>query len=189
MCERPNARLAFRLVRAVVISTQMRRTAVNCCACTANGHAVAKAAIPSMKARRRIPFPQGPNCTTRFCNYSRDLRPVKWGSGPVCTAPIPNARCPLWVKSGHSAAQSRWPLYPESGHQNLACVTCNSSGSLAILTAIRRASSLLRLGGRASAGISTNTRTAVWPGVCLSIALVGRANSALPIVDFIFADH
>src|SRR5262249_50496817 len=29
-----------------------------------------------------------------------------------CTAAIPNRSCPLWVKSRHSAAQRRCPLYP-----------------------------------------------------------------------------
>jgi hypothetical protein len=48
---------------------------------------------------------------------------------------------------------------PESEHQNLARVTRNSSGSLAIFAAILRASSLLKqLGCRAPAGLEAATR-------------------------------
>jgi len=63
-------------------SMPMRRIRSACCARAANGQAAAEPAM-LMKSRRRIAFPQGPNCATRFCNYSRDLRPAKWGSGAI----------------------------------------------------------------------------------------------------------
>src|SRR5262249_32926293 len=34
-------------------------------------------------------------------DYSRELRPAKWGCGSGCTATIVQLECPLWVKSGH----------------------------------------------------------------------------------------
>jgi len=46
-------------------------------------------------------------------DYSRDLRPVEWGQGLVCTAAIPNVRFPLWVKSRHRGISNQCPLYPQ----------------------------------------------------------------------------
>ena len=58
----------------------------------------------------------------------------------------------------------------------------NSSRSLAMLAAIFRASSLLGSWSLIAAlALPRNRHAAVWPGVYLSIALVGRANSALPM--------
>src|SRR5215472_10648814 len=51
------------------------------------------------------------------------------------------SRRPLWVNSGHRSTPASCPLYPQKRTSELACVTCNSSGSLAIFAAIRRASS------------------------------------------------
>ena len=48
-----------------------------------------------------------------MADYSRDLRPVEWGQGLVCTAAIPSVRCPLWVKSGHRGTSNQCPLYPQ----------------------------------------------------------------------------
>jgi hypothetical protein len=69
-----------------------------------------------MKSRRRILPPKGsgvhrPSLTG--CDYSRDLRPAKWGSGPGCTATLLNCSCPLWVKSGHWSTSDQCPLYPQ----------------------------------------------------------------------------
>src|SRR5690349_24915738 len=54
---------------------------VSCCACAASGKATAEPLIPIMKSRRRIAFPGAQNCGDLRCNYSRDLRHAKWGSG------------------------------------------------------------------------------------------------------------
>jgi len=55
--------------------------------------------IALTKSRCRIAFPKGrdhADCVTA-CNYSRDLRPAKWGSGSSCTAAMVRRECPLWV--------------------------------------------------------------------------------------------
>src|SRR5262249_40624752 len=59
-------------------------------------------------------------------------------TGDRCSAGFRPGLCPLWVKSGHRALVGLCPLYPQKrtfGH------SLSSSGSLAMLTAIRRASS------------------------------------------------
>src|SRR6516162_6792422 len=64
------------------MSTPTRRTAPACCACAVNGHATADPAIPVMKSRRRISSPKGSGVrrlSLEQCDYSRDLRPTKWG--------------------------------------------------------------------------------------------------------------
>ena len=55
---------------------------VDCCARAVSGHAPADPAIPTMKSRRRIaPQGSGPRRLKNSLDYSRDLRPTKWGSG------------------------------------------------------------------------------------------------------------
>jgi len=51
----------------------------DCCARAASGHAAADPAIPLMKSRRRIAFTEA-GLRRIGCDYSRDLRPAKWGS-------------------------------------------------------------------------------------------------------------
>ena len=46
-------------------------------------------------------------------DYIRDWRPVKWGSGSVCTTAILGRSCPLWVKSRHCGTSNQCPLYPQ----------------------------------------------------------------------------
>jgi hypothetical protein len=66
------------------------------------------------------------------CDYSRDLRPTKWGSGSSCTAAILSRPCPLWVKSGHRNGSAECPLYPRKrtlGLRTLGrCSTTPSAG-------------------------------------------------------------
>ena len=45
-----------------------------------NGHVMAEQATTLMKSRRRIASPKGTGLRhLERCNYSRDLRPAKWG--------------------------------------------------------------------------------------------------------------
>src|SRR5215472_13933481 len=59
------------------------------------------------------------------CNdYSRDLRPAKWGSGiSFCTAAILSGPCPPWVKSGHHGEFGECPLYPQKRTSELNSAT------------------------------------------------------------------
>jgi len=50
------------------------------CARTASGHAAADPATTLMKSRRRITTPKGQEPPVA-ADYSRDLRPAKWGQG------------------------------------------------------------------------------------------------------------
>ena len=87
-----------------------------CWARATSGHAVAEPTIPLMKSRRRIAFLKAQDCVdfrVHLVDYSRDLRPAKWGLGSVCTAAILSRSCPLWVKSGHQRCRDRCPLYPQ----------------------------------------------------------------------------
>jgi len=56
-------------------------------------------------------------------NYSRDLRPVKWGSGSVCTAAILGRSCPLWINNGHCGTSDQCPLYPQKRTLELVRIT------------------------------------------------------------------
>jgi hypothetical protein len=56
---------------------------MGCCARAASGQAAAEPTIPSTKSRRRIAFPKAQDhadCGFQRSDYSRDLRPAKWGS-------------------------------------------------------------------------------------------------------------
>jgi hypothetical protein len=64
-----------------------------------------------MKSRRRIYSPRL-RSTPILINYSRDLRPAKWGSAICLQASVLGRSCPLWVKSGHGGFNLRCPLYP-----------------------------------------------------------------------------
>jgi hypothetical protein len=89
----------------------MRRIRSLCCARAVSGTAV-ETAMAAMKSRRRIVVLKAQDHANSVANYSRDLRPAKWGSGSVCTAAISGRSCPLWVISGHwdvSTAMSALP--------------------------------------------------------------------------------
>jgi len=83
-----------------------------CCARTASGQAVAAPVIPMMNSRRRIAFTKA-GLRRIGRDYSRDLRPAKWGSGSVCRAAILSHPYPLWVKSRHRKGSAECPLYPQ----------------------------------------------------------------------------
>ena len=53
----------------------------DCCAIAASGHALTEPRIHVISSRRRIALPKAQNCATSLCDYSRDLRLTKWGSG------------------------------------------------------------------------------------------------------------
>jgi tripartite-type tricarboxylate transporter receptor subunit TctC len=55
-----------------------------------------------MKSRRRIAFLKAWDHANSIDDYSRDLRPTKWGQGSVCTAPILSHSRQLCAKSRHS---------------------------------------------------------------------------------------
>jgi hypothetical protein len=54
---------------------------VGCWARATRVHATDEPAITLMKSRRRIAFPKASDHANSVTNYSRVLRPAKWGSG------------------------------------------------------------------------------------------------------------
>jgi hypothetical protein len=66
-----------------------------------------------MRSRRRIATlishePQA------GCDYSRDLRSAKWGSGLGCTVAIVKRECLLWVKRTFRSDQSMSAIPPKA---------------------------------------------------------------------------
>src|SRR5262249_13954170 len=57
---------------------------------------------PQSSGARRLPT-----------DYIRDLRPAEWGLAFILRGNNPRTKCPLWVKSGHSAVSEQCPLYPQ----------------------------------------------------------------------------
>src|SRR5215469_18903806 len=65
---------------------------VTLCAREARGQTIAEPAIPLMKSRRRIAFPTAGSCADFGCDYSRVLRPAKWGPTVILRGNNPHDR-------------------------------------------------------------------------------------------------
>jgi hypothetical protein len=65
---------------------------VTLCAREARGQTIAEPAIPLMKSRRRIAFPTAGYCADFGRDYSRVLRPAKWGPTVILHSNNPEDR-------------------------------------------------------------------------------------------------
>src|SRR5262249_61584891 len=68
-----------------------------------------------MNPRRLMasPAPRTPSGIERISHLGRELCCSLHLSGPVRSASQSRGSCPLWVKSRHSAEETRCPLYPQ----------------------------------------------------------------------------
>src|SRR6516225_5305470 len=78
---------------------------------------------PSALERRRIAHPEGlglrrfsKSITAGICGQRNGVQ------GSVRTAATLSRSCPLWVINGHQGHAHPCPLYPQSGHRNLAAI-------------------------------------------------------------------
>src|SRR6516164_10113990 len=106
------------------ISTPIRRLPPACCARATNGHAAPEPTITLMKSRRRIAFPEAEDHAKRIADYIRDLRPAKWGSGPLCMRSRVQAECPLWGLADISRHSDDVRFIRESGLGTQSCEVC-----------------------------------------------------------------
>ena len=91
----------------------------------------------------------------------------------LCITANSEARCPLWVKSGHSGLLGDVRFAPKSGHRNRPAyyLRRSNSGSLAIFAAIRRASSRV-------SGLAADLQSLIWIDAGLFGAAGAGASSA-----------
>ena len=73
--------------------------------------------MPLMKSRRRIAFLKAQDHANNVPDYSRDLRPAKWGSGVSLHGNNPEPpMSPLWAKAVIQPCLSDVRFTPNSGH-------------------------------------------------------------------------
>ena len=114
---------------AKTISTPIRRGVADCCACAASGHAAAALPTSEMNSRRLMGRPKAKDKPTTLVNESCVLRHSKFGLSMSALGQKRTSR--------QLERMSALPSKADIGTDP------NSSGSLATLAVIRRASSLL----------------------------------------------